>query len=185
MSRPALKPDPLAKAGTWQGGWWMFGAWLLGLIVLLELAAWLLGDLFNLHFGWTMAFLVLVGIGMSVPYGWTWLNDRLPPPKTDEPLKIVAVVEGPTNPDATYVFGQPPGGKSSGPSWLKKAGPKDLKPLPHALYWVFIKAPTILGDALLVAAWSTWGRVKGAEGTRDQSADALKHEYHSPDREHF
>lgn len=189
MSRDrSLEPDPLAKADNWQGGLWRAGSLFLGLLVLLELAAWLLGDFFDMGVSRFSILLLVGGLGLSVPYGLLWLNDRLPPDKRDEPLDVVARIHGTTEPDATYVFGIPE--KKKKQNWLKREGPSDLGAVGYLLYSVFVKAPTYVGDAILVILWRAIGKVwgvRGTTGTRDLSLDAMQDpsRYSSPDEDTF
>ena len=149
-----LQPGPWRKTPAWRAG-----AFLIGIVLLLWFLDWLTGDLVDV--GWWKPFAVVVlGILLSVPYGWAWVKGRAPLPPTPAALVPQAAVQTGES-GSTYVLVNPAGGPSR-PGLTRKT--RDLGPVSWFLYTVLWRWPVMVGDAALTYFWRGMTRIFGFNG---------------------
>lgn len=149
-----LQPGPWRKTPGWRAG-----AFLIGIVLLLWFLDWLTGDLVDVGW-WKPLAVVVLGILLSVPYGWAWVKGRAPlPPKPVALVPQAAVQTGESG--STYVLVNPPGGPSR-PGLGRKT--RDLGPVAWFLYTVFWRWPVMVGDAALTLFWRGMTRIFGFNG---------------------
>jgi hypothetical protein len=150
-----LQPGPWRKTPGWRAG-----SWIIGISLLLLFLDWLTGDLFDVSW-WRILGLLLLGLLLSVPYGWAWVKGRapLPPVATAALVPQAAVQTGESG--NTYVLVGP---AATAPRRGLGRAARDLGPVSWFFYTLLWRWPLLMGDALLTAFWRGMTRLFGFNG---------------------
>lgn len=145
----SVRPGPAEKNSTWRGG-----SFLVGLIVLLSLLSWVLGDFLNVSGAWgRLSLLIFFGFLLSLPHGLAVVRGRHRPESPAEPMPVVREVRSDSG-STVVVF---PAAPADAPGASVKS--KELGTLWYVAYVVLWKAPVVVGDLVLSGVWSLLGRV--------------------------
>lgn len=179
-SERAPQPGPWRKTPVWRGG-----AFLVGLAILLQLAVWISGGFLDLGLG-RLSLLVLVGVLMSIPYGWAASHGRAPEqPAADAESAAQAVVKGEDG--ATFVIVGEHIGRRGERGLVRRARVRELSPGWWAVYTLLWRWPLMAGDYALSYLWMLLGRIRGFSGGPQISTGQIESAENlpPPDRDMF
>lgn len=158
---------------------WRTGAWFAGVVVILVLIWTFSGGAFYL-LGIRTWFLILVLASLlSLNYGLKWRRGQAVDHSKEERAPHVEVVG---KDQSTYVlFPQ---------SRSRRVRPRELEPIPWALYSTVIRAPVFAGDVVLTLLWWLWDYIPGVTGgprIQDVNLDQIDHadRHPNPSRRRF
>jgi hypothetical protein len=151
-----LRAGPAFKTPAWRAGSFFVG-WGAILLVLGLIS---IGPLSVSGLGRLIVLLLVIGVGLSLPYGVAWLRGREPkPPHEPDPVPV-KVAEIPTGePGNTYVV------VDAAPRIPRVVRYRELSPFWYFLAVVFWRAPVTLGDWILCGLWSVIGWIVGRSDT--------------------
>lgn len=150
-----LQPGPWRKTPGWRAG-----SWLIGFTLLLLFLDWLTGDLVDVGW-WRPVGLLLLGLLLSVPYGWAWVKGRAPlPPVAAAALVPQAAVQTGESGNTYVLVG--PTAAAARPGLGRKA--RDLGPVSWFFYTLLWRWPLLAGDAVLTVVWRGLTRIFGFNG---------------------